>query len=247
MAGLEAGAIQGHRLRPDHSLWGHEHARSVVDGKVVSYGASRRPTTSPPGSPRADPPAKDVGRVAPQAPPGTPQPLDARLRRAGDRALWSTAGSQRRLRHRAAERRRLAPLHVDRGDRLVRIMWPRWRGVPGRREMADGPLTEAPHRYVVVNGYGADPATRTDRFLLERDPYVVIEGAVIAAFAIRASEAIIAVRAGATEAIRRLESAIGAAATRASSASTCSAPDTTSRSPSGSSRAPTTWARRPSC
>ncbi len=38
MAGVEAGAIQGHRLRPDHSLWGHEHARSVVDGKVVSYG-----------------------------------------------------------------------------------------------------------------------------------------------------------------------------------------------------------------
>ena len=66
-------------------------------------------------------------------------------------------------------------------------------------------------RYVVVNGYGADPATGTDRFLLERDPYAVIEGAAIAAFAIGASEVIVAVRADATEAIRRLEAAIGAA------------------------------------
>ena len=71
--------------------------------------------------------------------------------------------------------------------------------------------TEAPRRYVVVNGYGADPATGTDRFLLERDPYAVIEGAAIAAFAIGASEVIIAVRADATTAIIRLETAIGAA------------------------------------
>ena len=35
--------------------------------------------------------------------------------------------------------------------------------------------TPAPRRYVVVNGYGADPATRTDEFLLETDPYAVLE------------------------------------------------------------------------
>src|SRR4029077_13394410 len=29
--------------------------------------------------------------------------------------------------------------------------------------------TDAARRYVVINGYGADPATGTDRFLLERD------------------------------------------------------------------------------
>ncbi len=71
--------------------------------------------------------------------------------------------------------------------------------------------TEAPRRYVVINGYGADPATGTDRYLLERDPYAVIEGAAIVAFTIGASEVIIAVRADATTAIRGLESAIGAA------------------------------------
>jgi NADH:ubiquinone oxidoreductase subunit F (NADH-binding) len=71
--------------------------------------------------------------------------------------------------------------------------------------------TEAPRRYVVANGYGADPAVLTDRTLLETDPYAVIEGAAIAAIAIDADEAFIAVRTEAVEAIRRLEAAIGAA------------------------------------
>ena len=71
--------------------------------------------------------------------------------------------------------------------------------------------TEAARRYVVVNGYGADPATRTDEFLLEHDPFAVIEGAAIAAFAIGAGEVIVAVRSDATTAIARLGAAIGAA------------------------------------
>jgi NADH-quinone oxidoreductase subunit F len=68
--------------------------------------------------------------------------------------------------------------------------------------------TEARDRYVVANGYGADPASNTDRTLLETDPYRVIEGAVIAAFAIRAEHAFITVRATATEAIARLTAAL---------------------------------------
>jgi NADH:ubiquinone oxidoreductase subunit F (NADH-binding) len=84
-------------------------------------------------------------------------------------------------------------------------------GFPAAVKWRTALQTDAARRYVVVNGYGADPATGTDRFLLERDPFAVIEGAAIAAFTIGASEAIIAVRADATEAIRRLEAAIGAA------------------------------------
>jgi NADH:ubiquinone oxidoreductase subunit F (NADH-binding) len=68
--------------------------------------------------------------------------------------------------------------------------------------------TPASRRYVVANGYGADPSSATDRALLERNPYAVIEGAVIAAATIGASEAIIAVRADATDAIRALETAL---------------------------------------
>ena len=66
-------------------------------------------------------------------------------------------------------------------------------------------------KYVVANGYGADPAVQTDRTLLELAPYAVIEGMALAAYAIGAHEGFIAVRADAEETIRRLESAIGAA------------------------------------
>jgi NADH-quinone oxidoreductase subunit F len=71
--------------------------------------------------------------------------------------------------------------------------------------------TEAPRRYVVANGYGADPASFTDRALLEAEPYAVIEGLAIAAFAVGAREAIIAVRAEDAAAVARLEAAVSAA------------------------------------
>ena len=59
--------------------------------------------------------------------------------------------------------------------------------------------TDAPRRYVVANGYGADPSAQTDRALIESNPFAVIEGVAIAAFAVGADEAFIAVRAEAAE------------------------------------------------
>jgi NADH-quinone oxidoreductase subunit F len=84
-------------------------------------------------------------------------------------------------------------------------------GYPAADKWRTAASIDAARRYIVVNGYGADPATGTDRFLLERDPFAVIEGAAIAAFAVGASDVIIAIRADATAAIRGLESAIGSA------------------------------------
>ena len=75
----------------------------------------------------------------------------------------------------------------------------KWRAAAG---------VPATQRYVVANGYGADPSSATDRTLLERNPYAVLEGAVIAAVAIGATEAIVAVRSDATDAIRALEAAL---------------------------------------
>jgi NADH:ubiquinone oxidoreductase subunit F (NADH-binding) len=66
-------------------------------------------------------------------------------------------------------------------------------------------------RYVVINGYGADPSSLTDRTLLEANPAGVIEGAAIAAWAIGAEEAIIVVRAGEAAAIAALQGAIDTA------------------------------------
>ena len=84
-------------------------------------------------------------------------------------------------------------------------------GFPAGEKWRTAASTPASRRYVVANGYGADPATFTDQYLLEHDPYAVIEGVVIAAATIGASEAFIAVRAEATETIRILEAAIGSA------------------------------------
>ena len=81
----------------------------------------------------------------------------------------------------------------------------KWRAAAG---------TDARARYVVANGYGADPAAGTDRTLLETDPYAVVEGVAIAAFAIGAELAFITVRATNTEAVRRLEAAVAAASER---------------------------------
>ncbi|MEK6720520.1 MAG: NADH-ubiquinone oxidoreductase-F iron-sulfur binding region domain-containing protein [Chloroflexota bacterium] len=84
-------------------------------------------------------------------------------------------------------------------------------GFPTAEKWRTAATTEAARRYVVANGYGADPAVRTDRELLARDPFRVIEGLAIAAHAIGASEAFIAVRAEDVDLVRRLETAIGAA------------------------------------
>jgi NADH:ubiquinone oxidoreductase subunit F (NADH-binding) len=81
-------------------------------------------------------------------------------------------------------------------------------GFPTADKWRAAAAVEAPRRYVVGNGYGADPSSLTDRTLLELSPYAVLEGALIAAIAIDADEAIIAVRAEATAAIRALETAI---------------------------------------
>jgi NADH-quinone oxidoreductase subunit F len=70
---------------------------------------------------------------------------------------------------------------------------------------------EAPAHYVVANGYGADPASQTDRTVMERRPFAIVEGAAIAAFAIGAEDVILAVRAEASEAVAALQAAVTAA------------------------------------
>jgi NADH:ubiquinone oxidoreductase subunit F (NADH-binding) len=84
-------------------------------------------------------------------------------------------------------------------------------GFPTGEKWRIAASTEARRRYVVANGYGADPATFTDRTLLRENPFAVIEGLAIAAFSIGADEAFIAVHGEDAETIRLLEGAIGAA------------------------------------
>ena len=82
-------------------------------------------------------------------------------------------------------------------------------GYPTGDKWRTAATTSADRRYVVANGYGADPASHTDRTLMMRDPYAVIEGTAIAASAIGASEAFIAVRGEDSELVATLSAAIG--------------------------------------
>src|SRR3954451_12208586 len=61
-------------------------------------------------------------------------------------------------------------------------------------------------RFVVANGAEGEPATFKDRMLMRRDPYRIVEGAAIAAFAVGAGTVYLATKAsyGAeAEALRR--------------------------------------------
>jgi NADH:ubiquinone oxidoreductase subunit F (NADH-binding) len=68
-----------------------------------------------------------------------------------------------------------------------------------------------PLRSVVANGFESDPAQGATRVLLETRPWAVVEGVAIAALAVGAREAVIAVRAEETAAVRALEGAVFAA------------------------------------
>lgn len=77
--------------------------------------------------------------------------------------------------------------------------WSIVRAVPGE------------HKYVVMNGDEGDPGAFMDRMLLESYPYRVLEGIVIAAFAIGASEAVLYIRAEYPLALLRIREAIARA------------------------------------
>jgi NADH-quinone oxidoreductase subunit F len=66
-------------------------------------------------------------------------------------------------------------------------------------------------RHVVVNGFEADPGAQADRLLMERDPHAVVEGTALAAYAVGATQAIIAVNSGYGAAAARLRAVIEAA------------------------------------
>jgi NADH-quinone oxidoreductase subunit F len=75
----------------------------------------------------------------------------------------------------------------------------KWRAARG---------TPADRRIIVANLMAADPSALGDRALAEGNPHLVVEGALISAYAVGASEVIIAVRRDWTAAIERLRTAV---------------------------------------
>ena len=66
-------------------------------------------------------------------------------------------------------------------------------------------------RYLVVNGDESEPGTYKDRILLERDPHQLIEGVLIASWAIRAEQAFIYIRGEMPHAHERMAAALNEA------------------------------------
>jgi len=68
-------------------------------------------------------------------------------------------------------------------------------------------LRQADTSYLVVNGDESEPATFKDHLLVERDPHQVIEGAIIAAFALGVSQAFVFCRGEFALGLERLQQA----------------------------------------
>ncbi len=66
----------------------------------------------------------------------------------------------------------------------------------------------APQRYVICNGDEGDPGAFMDRSVLESDPHSVLEGMMIAAYAMGASKGYFYIRAEYPKAVERIERAI---------------------------------------
>ena len=63
-------------------------------------------------------------------------------------------------------------------------------GFPTGRKWAGIAAQTAARRYLVCNGAEGEPGTFKDRALLRANPYQVVEGVIIAAFAVGADEVV---------------------------------------------------------
>jgi NADH-quinone oxidoreductase subunit F len=82
-------------------------------------------------------------------------------------------------------------------------------GFPAGRKWAM--LRKDPVTYLVVNGDESEPATFKDHLLVERDPHQLIEGVLIAAFALQVTQAFIYVRGEFALGLERVQQALNEA------------------------------------
>jgi NADH-quinone oxidoreductase subunit F len=82
-------------------------------------------------------------------------------------------------------------------------------GFPAGRKWAM--LRKAPVTYLVVNGDESEPATFKDHLLIERDPHQLVEGVLIAAYALQVTRAFIFIRGEFALGLERVQSAVNEA------------------------------------
>ena len=82
-------------------------------------------------------------------------------------------------------------------------------GFPAGRKWAM--LRKTPATYLVVNGDESEPATFKDHLLIERDPHQLIEGVLIAAYALQVTQAFIFIRGEFALGLERVQAALNEA------------------------------------
>ena len=113
--------------------------------------------------------------------------------------------------------RKALAVHPDELIQLVKDSGLRGRGgagFPTGMKWGFIPQNDGKPHYLVVNADEGEPGTCKDLPLMMADPHALVEGAVIAAYAIRANFAVIYVRGEAVHAARRLRQAVDAAYAR---------------------------------
>ena len=81
-------------------------------------------------------------------------------------------------------------------------------GYPTADKWASVRASGGPTRYVVCNAAEGEPGTFKDRFILRRNPYLVLEGTAIAAYAVGASRAFVVIKRRYEQEIARLQGAL---------------------------------------
>lgn len=84
-------------------------------------------------------------------------------------------------------------------------------GFPAARKWAIAASQESGEKYIICNADEGDPGAFMDRSIMEGDPHSVIEGMIIAGYAIGASRGYVYVRAEYPLAVQRMEKAVQAA------------------------------------
>ena len=111
-------------------------------------------------------------------------------------------------------KRSLFELTPDKTIAEMKVSGLRGRGGAGyptwlKWSLARGSLGE--HKYVICNGDEGDPGAYMDRSVLEGDPHAVIEGLIIAGYAVGASKGFFYIRAEYPLAIKRIQKALNQA------------------------------------
>src|SRR5262249_50467389 len=84
-------------------------------------------------------------------------------------------------------------------------------GFPTGKKWAFTAGTPETPRYVILNGGEDEPGSKKDRLLMENVPHLVLEGVILAAYAVGASKAYLYINADYKDAIQAMEEALAAA------------------------------------